>query len=485
VTDEGHSTIGVLASNILLEIFYFYQEFYRINPTFTNPRHRGPAMPLSEWCPLMHVCRRWRQIIFESPRRLGLQILCTQRNRFKKSLGIWPDFPIAIDDNRSRTVFTGRIEEDDVIAALEHPNRVCRIVLESLLLELMATMSCKPYPLLKCLDICPRYEIDLPDGFLGGSAPCLEKLSLSHISFPGLPTLLSSTKSLVRLTLWNVPPTGYISPDVMVTCLAELPRLTDLRLSFKPATVDLHLGQIHPPPLTRTVLPALTHFFGPTSKYLEDLVAQIDCPELAKVHVFYADPAAPQVAQFFNFVNRSVGPEISPFTATKIHISCGDTVRIDTYRPPNHLKGEDWDPAKITISYRVTDRQVYHISQVLNRFSAILSTVAYLSLVSEYFDFRLMASNNLKWLHLLHPFSAVQTLRVSRELAGHLTLALEDIPAERANEVLPSLRLIYLEPHWQSLSLEKFVAARGLSDRPVTVVKDEKEFDEILQSFVL
>ncbi|KAN0138706.1 hypothetical protein V8E53_003694 [Lactarius tabidus] len=446
-------------------------------------------MPLSEWCPLMHVCRRWRQIIFESPRRLDLQILCTKGNRFKESLGIWPDFPIAIDDNRSRPGFTGRIEEDDVIAALEHPDRVCHIVLEGLQLELMATMSCKPYPLLKYLDICPWDEIDLPDGFLGGSAPCLEELSLSHISYPGLPTLLSSTKNLVKLTLWGVPPTGYISPDAMVTCLAELPRLTDLRLLFKSATVDLHrgLGQIHPPPPTRTVLPALAHFCCPTSKYLEDLVAQIDCPELENVHVFYSDPAhVPQVAQFCEFVNRSVGPEISPFTTpTKIHISSGNTVLIDTYRRPNHLKGEDWDPAKITISYQVTDRQVSHIAQVLNRFSAILSTVTYLSLVSEYFDHRLMATNNVEWLHLLHPFSAVQTLHVSRELAGHLTLTLEDISAERANEVLPSLRLIYLEPHWQSLSLEKFVAARGLSDRPVTVVKDEKEFDEILQSFVL
>lgn len=484
-TDERHSTIGVLADNVLLEIFYFYQEFYRINPDIINPRYRGPVMPLTEWRRLMHVCRRWRQIIFESSHRLNLQILCTHGNRFKKSLDIWPDFPIAIDD-RSRFDSTGRtgpIEEDDVIAALEHPDRVCHIELEvaNSIVEKMTTMLHKPFPVLKCLDICPWDDIDFPSGFLGGSAPCLEELSLSHISFPALPTLLSSAKNLVNLTLWGVPPSGYISPDTMVACLAELPRLNALCLLFKSATV--RLGQKHPPPLTRTVLPALTHFRCPnTNEYLEDLVALIDCPELEDITVSYSDPVhAIQVAQLAKFINRTVGPEISPFTTpTKVCLHSGDTVIINTYRRPNHLKGEDWDPAKITIFYSGTYQQVSHVAQVLNRFSAILSTVTYLLLVSE--DCRLMGTDNVEWLH---SFSAVQTLHVSRELAGRFARALEDIPAESVNEVLPSLRLIFLEPHWPASSLEKFVAARGLSDRPVTVVNDKKEFDEILQSFVL
>jgi hypothetical protein len=476
----------VLADNVLLEIFYFYQEFYRINPQVIDPRYRGPVMPLCEWRQLMHVCRRWRQIIFDSPRRLNLQILCTHGNQFKKSLGIWPDFPIAIDDH-ARVGPTGHIEEDDIIAALEHPDRVCHIAIEvpGSIVEKMATMLRKPFPVLKCLDICPWDDIDFPGEFLGGSAPCLEVISLSHISFLGFPTLLLSAKNLVKLTLWGVPPTGYISPDAMVACLAKLPGLTDLCLSFKSAPV--RLGRIHAPPPKRTVLPALTHFRCSTSEYLEDLVAQIDCPELENILASYSDSVhAIQVAQLSKFINRSVGPEISPFTTpTKVDLTSGNTIIINMYRRPNVLKGDDWNPAKITISYSGTTRRVSHIAHVLNRFSVILSTVAYLSLVSEHFDFRFMATDNVGWLHLLHPFSAVQTLHVSPELAGHVARTLEDIPAERAIEVLPSVRLIYLEQHWPASSLEKFVAARRLSDQPVTVVNDKKEFDEILQSFVL
>jgi hypothetical protein len=36
----------MLTDNVLLEIFYFYQDFYRINPDIIDPSYRGPVMPL-------------------------------------------------------------------------------------------------------------------------------------------------------------------------------------------------------------------------------------------------------------------------------------------------------------------------------------------------------------------------------------------------------------------------------------------------------
>jgi hypothetical protein len=53
--------------------------------------------PVWKWHTLVHVCQRWRQIVFASPRRLNLQILCTHGTPVRKNLGIWPAFPIAID----------------------------------------------------------------------------------------------------------------------------------------------------------------------------------------------------------------------------------------------------------------------------------------------------------------------------------------------------------------------------------------------------
>ncbi len=50
-------------------------------------------------------------------------------------------------------------------------------------------------------------------------------------------------------------------------------------------------------------------------------------------------------------------------------------------------------------------------------------------------------------------------------------------------EVLPSLDLIHLGGQPAS-SAERFVAARRLSDRPVTVINTITEFDERLKSYV-
>lgn len=48
----------------------------------------------------------------------------------------------------------------------------------------------------------------------------------------------------------------------------------------------------------------------------------------------------------------------------------------------------------------------------------------------------------VEWMHL-RQFSAMQSLYVSQDLAGPISLALEDITAEMAIEVWPSLDLIY------------------------------------------
>jgi hypothetical protein len=75
-------------------------------------------------------------------------------------------------------------------------------------------------------------------------------------------------------------------------------------------------------------------------------------------------------------------------------------------------------------------------------------------------------------------FPAVQTLH----RAEHVALALEDVTRELVAEVLSSLNLIYLEGHPAS-SVKKFVAARQLAGRPVTVLETESDFDERHESY--
>jgi len=75
-------TIEALPNTVLLEIFSFYTDPLRLD--------------YDGWHALVHVCRRWRFVVFDSPRRLDLRLNCTPK-RPLKMLDIWPALPIVID----------------------------------------------------------------------------------------------------------------------------------------------------------------------------------------------------------------------------------------------------------------------------------------------------------------------------------------------------------------------------------------------------
>ena len=468
------TTIGMLPDITLLEIF----DLYRSN---RMPSH------IQWWTRLVHVCRRWRQIIFESPHRLNLQIRCTHGTPVKKYLRIWPAFPIVIDYHRIKPCIRPS-DEYNIIAALKHPSRVSSFTLHEI--DISSTWRAKnilaamqnPFPVLTHLDIDLDETLPaLPADFLGGSAPRLQELTFSAVPYPALPTLLLSTTDLIKLDLFNIPPTGYISPEAMLTSLAALPKLETLVIGFDLATS--RPIKKRRPPLTRTVLPALTSFrFKGASEYLEDLVGRIDCPHLNQIVVTYLNQVVDfQVSQFSKFIDRTVGPEIAQFKHAQFTFSYR-TVAFTVYP---HAKHSPWDrrPATNIISCEGIDCQVSHIAQVLGHMSAKLSNVVHLKLKVDYHDVRLKGTDDVEWILLLRQFSALQTLHLSRELAEYIALALEDIPAEMVNEVLPSLDLICVAGQPAS-SIEKFTAARRLSGHPVTVIETEKEFDERLESYV-
>jgi hypothetical protein len=208
----------MLSDDALLEIF----DLCRTDPYFKF----GSFGDMWKWHLLVHVCRRWRQIIFESPRRLDLKILCTHETPVRNNLSIWPTLPIVV----VCTYFGISISpegEDNVIAALRHSDRVCsavRLDATHSELEKMFTVMQVPFPVLKCLEIYSKDENApiLPPGFLGGSAPPLHALILCDIPSPTLSMLLLSTSNLYKLKLAGIPPTGYISPEALVTCLGRI-----------------------------------------------------------------------------------------------------------------------------------------------------------------------------------------------------------------------------------------------------------------------
>jgi hypothetical protein len=60
---------------------------------------RYPSEGIDVWSTLVHVCRHWRSVVFESPLRLDLQLLCTDKTPVRKMLDIWP--PLALADRHT------------------------------------------------------------------------------------------------------------------------------------------------------------------------------------------------------------------------------------------------------------------------------------------------------------------------------------------------------------------------------------------------
>ena len=167
-------TIDVLPDDVLLIIFGFYVVGYEY-PNFIvfSSQCNGMKNKIRSWHSLVHVCRRWRDIVFGSPRHLNLQLCCTTTTPARETLDVWPAaLPLLIQGCVVKT------SVDNVIAELEQSNRICQINLHlTLLIEKLWTAMEVPFPELAILYLSHQDlsgvspPIVLSDSFLGGSAP--------------------------------------------------------------------------------------------------------------------------------------------------------------------------------------------------------------------------------------------------------------------------------------------------------------------------
>ncbi|KAI0288135.1 hypothetical protein BC826DRAFT_710966 [Russula brevipes] len=290
-------TIDKLSDDVLLDIFDFYLD---------NGNPSG-LLNVDVWHTLVHVCRWWRNVVFASPRRLNLRLLCRRDRPVRAMLGIWPTLPIVIED-----IWTSEAGLDNIIAALEHPDRVCSISFydfPSSAEEVLAKMQV-PFPELTHLVLSGNAYmrvLPLPDSFLGGSAPRLRTLRLICVPFLELPNLVLSASDLVDLSLTRVPRMGYISPASMVACLSSLNRLKSLELKYFAFPPNLPPpDQPLRPPLTRVVLPALTSLtFAGTAKYSEGFFARIDTPVLNQLDMDFILEPVFDIPYFKQFIGRA------------------------------------------------------------------------------------------------------------------------------------------------------------------------------------
>ena len=458
----GCVTIDVLPDDVLLEIFDFY-----VDEALLDFKIEG-------WHTLVHVSRKWRCVVFDSPLRLNLQLLCSASTPVRETLNIWPPLPIIIQGRSLSTSI-----EDNIIAAFEHPDRICEVELtgvpSSLLVKLLPAMQ-EPFPVLTHMRLETKDNTVpvIPGSFLGGFAPHLGDLSLRGIPipFPGLRNLLWSTTDLVSLILYKIPHSGYFSPEAMVTCLSALTRLQVLFVGFESPRSRPYRENRHPPPPTRTLLPSLRDlWFTGVNEYLEDLVARIDTPLLSDLSMALFHQLIFETPQLAQFISRN-SPRQKNEAPDEAHITFSD-LKVMILLPRPFQYG-----LKSTISCSQSDWQLSALAQACSSSfpHASISTVEHLYIVEDKYQRPHWQDDIEKgqWLEVLHPFTAVKSLFLSQEFAARIAPALQELVWERANEVLPALESIFLEGLDSSgvvpEGIGQFVTAQHLSGYLIDVI---------------
>jgi len=467
-------TIEILPDYALLEIFSFYlEEAYKAD-SLDSVDH------LEAWRTLVHVCQRWRRVVFASPRRLNLRLVCTSRRPVREMLDIWPPLPIVVWDLELHGYsWLGKHNDnvDNIVAALEHHDRVCQVVLGSIPASLLQqdTVMMESFPALthvSLISVVLRIS-DLADSFLGGYAPHLRELTLDGIPFPALPKLLLSTHGLVELRLPNIPHSAYISPEAMVTCLSCLTNLEKLSFGFFSGKSCPDEPSQHLPSLARVDFPALVEFrFHGVNKYLEDFVARINAPLLFDMHIslFYFRPL--NNTQLSKFIHR-----IEKFQALRrAEVRLSDEVAYIKF-------ANTIDTAILVFEIPsnpclVAEAQILALRELCISFpSPIPPSMERLDILLDHPppDYRPGSEEtvNAQWVALLDLFTAVKDLYLCEELALRVVQVMQEFVWEDSVESLPALQNIFVEGRQLSgavgAAIDAFIAVRQNSGQLVAV----------------
>ena len=469
-------TIDELPDDVLLVIFDFYLPAKYQGPDSIDLL--GTKEEVESWQSLVHVCRRWRGLVFTSPRRLNLRLCCTAATSVRMSLDVWPALPLLI-------WASGPV--DNVIAELEHSNRIRQIEIflnpyTTRDIEKLWTAMQVPFPELTVLYLehkVSSYVPVLPDSFMRGSAPRLRYLDLTSISFPGILKLLLSATHLVQLHLYNIPHSGYFLPEAMVTCLSALTNLEFLQLGFESPQSCPDLESQPPFLPTRFVLPTLEKFwFKGDSEYLEEFLARIDAPQVYKLLITFFGDIDFNTPELIRFISRT--PKLVVYDeAWLIFDDRQAIVRLLPRPAPS-----DDRRVEVNVLCQGSDWQLSFLVQMCTLSLCLLLTMENLYIGEDQHPLLDWKGDieDTEWLDLLHPFSAVKNLYLSRQFAPRIAPALQELTGERTTEVFPALQNVFLEGFQPSEPVQegiaRFISARQLINRPVVISVWDRDLSE-------
>jgi hypothetical protein len=380
----------------------------------------------------MHICRKWRHIVFESQRALRLQLFFTHGTPVLDALDCWPALPIVVEYGESPASDPPALEdENNVIAALKRSDRVSSISLTvtSSLLEKISEIE-GPFSELEDLILLYRNgaQLTLPSTFQWGPRLC--RLNLTSITIPSLLQLLGSSKNLVDLHLHEALDPSCFPPEALTNTFSGMVKLQSFSLHF-PSTNN-HLTP-PPPSRERVVLPALIRLdFQGTTEYLERLVARIDTPLLEYIEVTFVAKSNFDLSQLCKFLNR-IGTHKSPRRADILSSEHATSISLTRPGDPTCLK--------LQSLRKPLSEQLIILARILYQFSAFLFNVEDLRISvqrpsrqpegdSPYIE---------RWLDYINSFISVKWLHVSGNLSNKIVRSLQ-LPDGRPKSVLPALQ---------------------------------------------
>ena len=385
----------------------------------------------------MHICRKWRRIIFASQRALHLRLLFTHGTPVLKTLDCWPTLPIVVRYGGSTGLDPPTPEDEgNIMAALKHSDRITSIrltVTRFLLERVSATLS--PFSELEDLVLLPRDSVPLtlPSTFRWSTS--LRRLHSTRIAFPSLLQRLHSSRNLVDLQLHGVLNPWHFSPEELTNTFSGMDRLQSLSLHFL-----FTPGYCAPPPpsVERVVLPALTRFsFRGNTQYLEGMVARINAPRLGDIEVTFVNEIILELPALSVFIDRI---EMHKSYRRADILSSEHRISITLTQPeaPTRLR--------FRLLCEELSYQLLSLAQICTRFYAFLSNVEDLR-VSEKIPSRCTDRHYTgKWQEFISPFTGVKRLHVSGDLSQNIVCALQR-PDMRNRTVLAALqKLLIREP---------------------------------------
>jgi hypothetical protein len=382
-----------------------------------------------------------------------------------------PPLPLIVDYLGDRDI-TARGKED-ILVALQNCDRVRRIRLQMLVLDLetLVVASDKEFPMLEYLAIAPLAtygtSLMLPKTF---KAPRLRHLMMSNTAFFRGSPLLASAACLVTLSLAWVDPSTYIYPEDLLQHLSCVPQLEKLQISFDcPLPRQTVRRMLRAPIMTHVTFPNLRRFgFEGPIAYSEMLLPFVATPSLEKLKfMFFYQPtlAVPNLFQFLSTTEslRFAGAKLTFYEefVSVVGYSCGAV-------------GEQF--SCLYFDCGTFDRQVASTAQIFNSLGTLFSGVEDLTLEyardSMSLEWHIEADQTHPWCVLLRSFGNVKALFVDDGPTGEISRCLLSDDGGSPMDRLPVLKeLSYSTRDGLDSAFTAFADARKKAGNPVVLVR--------------